>query len=68
MNGDRSRRAEALADFRLVEICQMDAVGRGIREAFVLAAGAGKLGVKLDGVADIANNEERRTAFRREGR
>ena len=35
----------------------------GIGEALVLAAGAGELGVEVDGVADVANDEERRAAF-----
>jgi hypothetical protein len=55
--------AEALADFRAVEVRQGDAVRDGIGEAFVLAAGAGELGVEVDAVADVANDEERRAAF-----
>ena len=34
-----------------------------VREAFVMAAGAGELRVEIDAVADIANDEKRRTAF-----
>jgi hypothetical protein len=55
--------AEALADFRAVEVRQGDAVRDGIGEAFVLAAGAGELGVEVDGVADIADDEEGRAAL-----
>ena len=55
--------AEALADFRAVEIGQGDAVGNGIGEALVLPAGAGELGVEVDGVADIADDEEGRAAL-----
>ena len=55
--------AEAVADFRAVEIREGDAVEDGIGEAFVLPAGAGELGVEVDGVADIADDEEGRTAL-----
>ena len=55
--------AEAFADFRAVEVRQGDAVRDGIGEAFVLAAGAGELGVEVDGVADVADDQEWRAAF-----
>ena len=42
---------------------RMDAVGGGVREALVMAAGAGELGVEIDGVADIADDEKRRAAL-----
>ena len=35
----------------------------GIGEAFVLAAGAGELGVEVDGVANVADDQERRAAL-----
>ena len=57
--------AEASADLRLVEIGQIDSVGNGIGEAFVLAAGAGELGVEIHGVADIADDEKGRAALGR---
>lgn len=57
--------AEAVADFRSVEIRQRDGVGDGIGEALVLAAGAGEHGVEVDGVADIADDEEGRAALGR---
>ena len=55
--------AQALADFRVVEIRQGDAVRDGIGEAFVLAAGAGELGVEVDGVANVTDDQERRAAL-----
>ena len=55
--------AEAFADFRAVEVRQGDAIRDGIGEALVLAAGAGELGVEVDAVADVANDEDWRAAF-----
>jgi hypothetical protein len=46
--------AQALANLRLVEIGEEDAVVFRIGESLVASAGAGELGVEVDGVADIA--------------
>jgi hypothetical protein len=54
---------QAVADFGPVKVRQVDAVRDGIGEALVLAAGAGELGVEVDGVADVANDQERRAAL-----
>ena len=54
---------EAVADFLPMEIRQGDAVGDGIGETLVLATGAGELGIEIDGMAHVANDEERRAAF-----
>lgn len=47
----------------LAEIGEEDAVVFRVREAFVMAASAGELGVKIDAVADVADNEKRRAAL-----
>ena len=60
--------AEQVAGLLLVQILEMDAVGARIRETLVLPAGAGELGVEIEGMADIADDEKRRPALlRREG-
>jgi len=55
--------AEGGAVFFLAEIGEEDAVVFRVREALVMAAGAGELGVKIDAVADVANEEKRRAAL-----
>ena len=55
--------AEGGAVFFLAEIGEEDAVVFRVREAFVMAAGAGELRVEIDAVANIANDEKRRTAL-----
>jgi hypothetical protein len=52
--------AQAFQDFRAAEIGEEDAVVLGIREALVTSAGAGELGVEVDGVPDIADDQEGR--------
>ena len=47
----------------LAEIGEEDAVVFRVREALVMAAGAGELGVEIDAVADVANDEKRRAAL-----
>ena len=55
--------AEELARFfPSAEIGEEDAVVFRVREALVMAAGAGELGVEIDAVADIADDEKRRAA------
>jgi hypothetical protein len=55
--------AEAFADLGLREIEEAEAMGAGIGERDVGAAGAGEFGVELDGVADIDDDEKGRAAF-----
>jgi len=54
---------EALADFRLGKVVELDAVAARIGKGRVAAAGAGEFGVELDDVADIEHHQEGRPAF-----
>ncbi len=54
---------EAVAQFRLMELRQEDAVGAGIGKWQVGLAGKGKVGEELDGVADVDGDEEGWPAF-----
>ena len=58
--GIGENQAQAFEDFRAAEVGEEDAVVLGIREALVTSAGAGELGIEVDGVAHIADDEERR--------
>ena len=55
--------AEAVAHLRLVEIRQGDSVGDRVRKALIVATGAGELRVEVDGVSDVADDEEGRAAI-----
>ena len=55
--------AEGGAVLFLAEIGEEDAVVFRVREALVVAAGAGELGVEVDAVADVAHDEKRRAAL-----
>lgn len=57
--------AEAVADFGFPQVRQQDAVVGGIGEALVAPTGAGELGVEVDGMADVADDEEWRAAMGR---
>ena len=57
------REAEGLAHVGVAQFGEQDAVALRIGERDVGAAGAGELGVELDAVADIDDDEERRAAF-----
>ena len=57
--------AEEIAGFLLVQVFQRDAVGARIGETLILPAGAGELGVKIEGVPDIADDEKRRSPLLR---
>ena len=59
------RAAEGLAHVDVAESGEQDTVTLRIRERDVSAAGAGELGVELDAVPDIDDNEQRRAAFAR---
>src|SRR5690606_122631 len=45
------------------KVVEMNPVAAGIGKGSVDAAGTGKLGVKLDAVADVGDDEERRATF-----
>ena len=62
-NGIGPDGAEGGAVFFLAEVGEEDAVLFRVREALVMAAGAGELGVEIDAVADVANDEKRRAAL-----
>ena len=55
--------AESLADFRLSQILEINAMVLGVGKTEVGAAGASELAVELDDVTDITDDEERRTAL-----
>jgi hypothetical protein len=55
-------KAQALANLRAVEIAEENAVVSGIGKPLVSSAGAGELGVEIEGVANIADDEKRRAA------
>ena len=55
--------AEGFADLGQGELGEEDAVRGRVRERGVGAAGAGELGVEIDAVADIDDDEEGRAAF-----
>jgi hypothetical protein len=56
-------RAETLADLRTSQVGQSDAVILRIWKALVVAAGAGELGIKVDTVADVADDEKGRASL-----
>ena len=55
--------SQAIADGRLLDFIERDAVGKGIGKGNVGLAHAGKIGKDLDGVANIDNDEEGGPAF-----
>ena len=57
------REAQQVADGGIGEAFERDAVTAGIGERHVSAAGAGELGINLDGVADVDDEEQRRTSL-----
>jgi hypothetical protein len=54
---------QALADAGLGEVGEFDAVRARVGEGRVGGAGAGEVGVQLDDVADIDDDQERRPAL-----
>lgn len=58
-----SHRFEAFADGLIGEISELDTVRARVRERCVGGTGAGKVGVQLDHVADVDDDQERWPAF-----
>lgn len=46
-----------------MQVCQIDAMRSGIWKPLIMPAGAGKLGVEVDGMAHVTDDEKRRAAL-----
>ena len=63
LSGSSQTAAQPLADARVAQVVQRDAVRARVGKGDVGCAAAGELGVELDDVADVDDDQERRPAF-----
>ena len=63
--GDRSRYPQTLADLLVPQVFEVDAEALAVGKLRVVLPLPGKVGIDLDAMADVADQDERRPAMTR---